>query len=171
MSWVSEDWITKELFVGEFEYPTNQFDDVDRHIERISRNILTKLLGADLYNLFIDEGYTEDTGNIYYKLRVGETITKENGDTFNYDGLTEMMLYFVLSALQERYYINVSGGMVREQFNNADQISPTAIISNANSNYNKGVSDYYEAKAYLYENREVFPSWKFQNLSQKSLIR
>lgn len=171
MTWISENWITRDSFEGVLTYPSNQSDELDKVIELVAKKVLQRLLGHELYNLFIAEGYTAVTTNDYYKLREGTTITSTAGVVWNYDGLGDMLRGFVIAEeLEKTYQIN-KNFVDRVSSSNSELLSITQQKSIAFDYYNKALTKYYEAKDYLYENKETFVTWKFAHLPQKSLIR
>jgi hypothetical protein len=170
MSWISESWLTRDSFRGVYNYPSNQLDGMDDVIEHVVKDMLRMLLGDELYNLFIAEGYTEDSDNIYYKLREGEVINKSDNRVFNYEGLAEMLKLFVISYLRGKIYEDSQNGIMQDTISNGEKASDKNAINFSYKAFNSGVDKYYEAFIYLNEKREDFPTWKFFRLRQKRLI-
>ena len=172
LTWFSQSWITRDLFVGELNFPSHKSDELDYFTESVCKRMLTKLLGSELYNLFVDEGYTEETSNIFYKLREGGTFEKQDGCVWNYEGLTEMMQYFIIAEMTGKgFKWGEDSTAVRRQTNNSENLTPIEHRGVSFDVFNKGVSKYFSAQEYLREKYKDFPTFKTQRIRIKTLIR
>lgn len=169
MSWISTDWITRNDFVGRFNLPQSQFNDIDLTVEEVVEDYLVKLMGAEMYDTFFAQ-FDGTPSADYTALRDGETITNSNGDTFKYKGLKDMCLYFVMAELKGKFYQDSEDGSVITSHSNSNKVSIVQEKQISYNMYNKGVKLYNEARFYLYEKRLTFPAWKYRHITTKHLI-
>jgi len=147
-------------------------EDLNQVIIDVEIEILSKLLGDDLYLLLIadlDGNYAPQTQK--YKDLVNGKEYKRAGYTVNYQGIKRMLRYFVYSEwLKTGRISNVSGGTVIETKDKSESLSRFEIRAEANRAYNKGMTLYLKAYDFLYNNSVDYPTWEYKDIYAKGFI-
>ena len=131
---------------------TDITSDFNLILGQTEKKYLRLLLGDELYLLFVEDctnGVPET--QIYKDLLNGKTY--QIGNTkFIYDGLKDMLKYFVFSEYKLKYFEDTTIGTTSQQKEDSTKLTPFAITEISNKAYNKGISKYTEAYIFMLQN-------------------
>lgn len=136
--------IDSTYFVRDRNLPEQLLADIDDQIEKHQKDVLKMLVGYDEYKLL------EATD----ELIVGGEYDF-GGFTVEYEGVKDMIAYYVYYQIIKESFQNVEGaGVAIAMLENATKVSPTEKLV---SSWNKFVDYYIEAQRYLLQHTSDFP--------------
>ncbi|NIP61646.1 MAG: hypothetical protein GWN01_08565 [Nitrosopumilaceae archaeon] len=169
MSWITDTWISNTDF-DKFRYPASAINNFTEIIELSTEKYLKRLLGIELYSLFNDN-FTNNTNTVRFSsLRDGEIFEKQNGDTWEFEGLKEMCQLFAMYEEKQNPYGFNEIGISYDAGNNEDRVNSVVQKQIANKLYADARTKYWNVKYYLLEKIDIFPEWKFSEIENIKAI-
>jgi hypothetical protein len=145
---------------GEYKIPQNCFDSVQNYIDKYEKLYLTKVLGAELYDLFVadlDSGIPVDP--IYYSLYDSFSVD-ETGCIRIYEGMKEMLKQFCYFHIIRDLGVKKGiGGVGKYQ----DEVASTGYNGfNIVEAYNEAIDNAYAVQWFICENDTDYPTYNGQ---------
>lgn len=156
-------------FVGKYEITLNQYnvDLIDLYIAKYEKHYLLKMLGATLYNLFIDDltGTPEVPVTAIYTT-IFEPFEIDDANWSNQilisNGIKEMLTGFIYYHLTlDNQQIQTSIGVTSP---NAENSTIIAMNSITNSRYNDNVETFQAIQEYIELHLSDYPTYNGQEL-------
>ena len=147
-------------FTGEFKVSKTRFTDLDKYISKYEEHYLVRLLGADLYALFIAD-LTVGTPQTPQAARFKKIYDPFNSiPTFTTlvisEGIKKMLIQFVyFHYIRDSSTFNTVVGTVSSDNENASKVTPNAF--NLIEAYNLAVTTYQSIQCYLVEEEQDYP--------------
>ena len=158
-------------FTGEYNISKNCYDQIDFYIEKYEKKYLLKLLGAELYDLFISDLTVSDPQvpqtqrflDIFNSFNIDESscvVTSE--------GIRKMLTQLIyFHYVRENQVINTAGGTVS---NSVELGLPASFKGNIVQAYNEGVDNSHAIQWYICDNSTDYPEENIQLLENTSGI-
>jgi hypothetical protein len=141
-------------FVGEYKVSQSRFTELELYIAEYEKHYLLRLLGADLYALFIADltAPTPQTPQtLIYQNIFNAFQTDENGYLIISEGIKKMLIQFIyFHYVRDMQHYNTTTGTVTNV--NENSTMPTYNGYNLIEAYNKGVVNYDNIQWYLVQN-------------------
>lgn len=158
-------------FKGEYKLPNTCFNELETFIEVYTKKYLVKLLGADLYALFIADLTTTDPQEPQTArfLSIFNAFDIDQSDcVFSSDGIRKMLVKLIyFHYVREGQLLNTAGGTV----SNAVELGlPAPYKNNLVQAFNEGVADFKVIQWYICENEADYPEENTQYLDYTSGI-
>lgn len=155
--------ITNSDFVGKFELSITQFntDLIDSYIERYEKLYLTKLLGVELYNLFISDLDVNNVPQtaIYETIYNALSIDVDNEVLFSY-GMKDLILGIVYYEYTKDNVIKQTPiGSVKTKNENSEVTSNNQWLTNR---YNESIESFKAIQYYINDNLNDYPTFNGQ---------
>ena len=155
--------ITNSDFVGKFELSITQFntDLIDSYIERYEKLYLSKLLGVELYSLFMSDldVNNEPQTAIYETIYNALSVDVDNEVLFSY-GMKDLILGIV-------YYEYTKDNVIKQT--PIGSVKPTAENSEVTMNnqwltnrYNESIESFKAIQHYILQNKDDYPTFNGQ---------
>jgi len=153
---------------------SNLQDVIDLALEEILRD----LMGDKLYNLY--EADLNGSGNPqtqkYIDLVDGVTYEDCNGHETIYEGLKQMMKYFIFSRYKEEgIYQDVSTGQVRQASDVSEKSEWYNVSNEIKRFHDKGVLLYNQAIKYIYNHQNTYfddvCDWTYKKKRMQSKLK
>ena len=158
---------------GEYCISTNRHDnDLAEYITTYEKHFLLRLLGAELYGLFIAD-LTAPTPQVPQTQRFIDIFDPfeidDNSCLHISEGIKEMLKQFVYFYYnRDKAFYNSASGFVRNDNENATNLNYNAPkLVNV---YNEGINNYKEIQWYICDNDETYPEENTQILGPISGI-
>lgn len=154
--------IIADDFTGKYEVHISQFtaDKLQEYIDRYETSILNKLLGVELYNLFIADIVLPVPSPIYEKIFLPFIEQTDRGDILESKGMKDLltgMIYFYY--VRDQYTQMSTLGAVKNKGENSE--STTFVMSGLNARWNEAVETYNSIQHYVELNKSVdYPTFK-----------
>jgi len=151
-------------FTGKYEVHISQFtaDKLQEYIDRYETSILNKLLGVDLYTLFMADIVLPTPQPIYDKIFLPFIEQTECGEILESKGMKDLltgMIYFYY--VRDQYTQMSTLGAVKNKGENSE--STTYVMSGLNARWNEAVESYRAIQRYIELNKSVdYPTFKGQ---------
>ena len=149
-------------FTGKYEVHISQFtaDKLQEYIDRYETSILNKLLGVELYNLFIANIVSPTPLPIYNKIFLPFIEQTDCGEILESKGMKDLltgMIYFYY--VRDQYTQMSTLGAVKNKGENSE--STTYVMSGLNARWNEAVETYDAIQRYIELNKSVdYPTFK-----------
>lgn len=171
----------KSDFVGDVDLAQANIDsNLTPVIAWEERDILTKLMGAKLYNEAVIDGMTNGSPGTqkFIDLLNGVTYTNTGGFEVNYLGLKKMLLYFIWAEYVKTFMANHrETGLIINNEDNARRPSSIFVEQETRKKRDKGVNLYNEAWAYINDTNDQgttfftdVSNWTYKRESFKSRL-
>tara|TARA_R110001606_G_scaffold91591_3_gene204249 strand:+ start:1640 stop:2140 length:501 start_codon:yes stop_codon:yes gene_type:complete len=163
--------VVKTDFRGEYNISKNCYDQLDFFIEKYENYYLVRLLGAELYTLFIAD-LTVTNPQIPQTSRFLNIFNLFNIDDNNCivisEGIREMLVQLIyFHYVRESQVINTAGGTVS---NSVELGLNASFMGNIVQVYNQGVNNSHSIQWYICDNLNVYPEENIQILQNTSGI-
>lgn len=150
-------------FTGEYNVSKTCYDKLDYYIEKYEAYYLVRLLGAELYALFIADLTVSDP-QVPQTQRFIDIF-----DAFDLDeepcivsseGIRKMLIQFIyFHYVRETQLINTANGTA----SNAMELgTPSPYMNNIVQSYNQGIDNSYSIQWFICDNRDVYPEENIQ---------
>lgn len=163
--------VVKTDFKGEYNISKTCYDQLDFYIEKYERYYLTRLLGAELYDLFISDLTVTDPQapqtarflNIFNEFNIDD-----NSCLYYSEGIREMLVQFIyFHYVRETQTENTAGGTVT----NSVELGVNAKFKgNIVQVYNQAIDNSHSIQWYICENESDYPEENMQELEYTSGI-
>ena len=163
--------VAKTDFVGEYNVSKNCYDQLDTYIEKYEKHYLLKLLGGELYSLFIADLTVTDP----QIPQITRFINLYNAFYDDYEsclviseGMRKMLVQFIyFHYVRESQVINTAGGTVT----NSVELGVNAKFQgNIVQVYNEGVKNSHAIQWYICKNEIIYPEANIQEIDYTSGI-
>lgn len=146
-------------FVGEWIIPSNCFTKLPPYIEKYEEFYLVRLLGADLFDLFIAD-LTGPTPQVPQAQRFIDIFDPFNLDDSNNlrisEGIKQMLVEFIyFHFMRDKQYIKTNTGTVRTEGSISEQLGYNGW--NLVQSYNQGITNYFEIQWFIQDNSSTYP--------------
>jgi len=158
-------------FTGEYNISKNCYDQIDFYIEKYEKKYLLKLLGAELYDLFISDLTVSDPQvpqtqrflDIFNSFNIDESscvVTSE--------GIRKMLTQLIyFHYVRENQVINTAGGTVS---NSVELGLPASFKGNIVQAFNEGVDNSHSIQWFICDKSDIYPEENIQLLENISGI-
>jgi hypothetical protein len=153
-------------FKGEYNISKNCYDQLDTYIEKYEKKYLLKLLGAELYALFIADLTVTDP-QVPQTQRFLDIFNEFSIDENNYcliesEGIRKMLTQLIyFHYVRENQVVNTAGGTV----SNAVELGLNASFKgNIVQAYNEGVENSHSIQWFICDNATIYPEENIQIL-------
>lgn len=166
--------VTSDFSTGEFRIPKDCFSDLQTYIDRYEKFYLVRLLGAELYDLFIADltalpSPQVPQSAIYLAIFNPFQIDDTNDCLRISEGIKEMLIEFVYFHFMRDIGVKKKiGGVYMTQIETGTNIGYNGF--NLVEGYNKGVKNYKEIQWYICEYDTDYPTENMQLLEYTSGI-
>ena len=163
--------VVKTDFIGEYNVSKTCYDQLDTYIEKYEKHYLLKLLGGELYSLFIADLTVNDP-------QIPQTTRFINLYNPFYDdyesclviseGIRKMLVQFIyFHYVRELQFTNSASGTVTNSVELGINAKYQANIVQA---YNEGVKNAQAIQWYICKNEDVYPEENIQEVEYTSGI-
>jgi hypothetical protein len=158
-------------FTGEYNVSKTCYDQIDFYIEKYEKKYLVKLLGAELYSLFIADLTATDPQvpqstrflNIFNSFDIDD-----NSCVVTSEGIRRMLTQLIyFHYVRENQVINTAGGTVS---NSVELGLPASFKGNIVQAYNQGVDNSHAIQWYICDDLTIYPEENIQILENTSGI-
>ena len=158
-------------FKGEYNISKNCYDQIDSYIEKYEKKYLLKLLGAELYALFIADLTVSDP-QVPQTTRFLDVFNAfaidESNCVIESEGIRKMLTQLIyFHYVRENQVINTAGGTVS---NSVELGLPASFKGNIVQSYNEGVNNSHSIQWFICDNSTVYPEENIQLLENTSGI-
>jgi hypothetical protein len=158
-------------FTGKYHIALTKFNDndIDAYIEKYEKKYLMKLLGVELYNLFIDElDLNNPPVNPIYKVIFDPLSFDDGCDIVVSNGMKEMLkgfIYFhwVFDEQQQQTPI----GTTKQSSENSQVLNITGLSV---TRFNEGVETYKAIQRYIELNQSDYIAFNGQYLGYEYIL-
>ena len=158
-------------FKGEYNVSKNCYDQIDTYIEKYEKKYLLKLLGAELYALFIADLTVSDPQipQTTRFLDIFNSFAKDESNCIiESEGIRKMLTQLIyFHYVRENQVINTAGGTVS---NSVELGKPASFKGNIVQSYNEGVNNSHSIQWFICDNSTVYPEENIQLLQNTSGI-
>ena len=160
-------------FTGEYKISTDKFSNLTAYIDKFEKFYLVRLLGADLYDLFIAD-LTVSTPQVPQTSPYTEIYapfhTDDNGCLRISEGMVKMLVQFIyFHYLRDNLNKKTTSGVVQNMNENSTEKGYTGF--NLVQSYNEGVENYQEIEWYICDNEtDDYPTYNGVTLDYTSGI-
>lgn len=159
-------------FKGEFKISSTVYTELTSEIETYEKFYLLRMLGADLYNLFIAD-LTATTPQVPQTARfiaLFDSFDIDDGSCLRTsEGIKQMLVQFVyFHFIRESNYEQTDSGVMRT----VSEVSGILPYNGFNlvESYNKGIDNYNEIQWFILDDPTTYPEENIQLLSFTSGI-
>ena len=153
---------------GEYKIPQNCFDSVQTYLDKYEKLYLTKVLGAELYDLFIADLVSGVPVDPIYVSIFEEFSVDETGCIRIYEGMKEMLMQFCYFHIIRDLGVKKGIGGVGTYKN---EVATTGYDGfNIVESYNEAVDNAYAVQWFICENDADYPTFNGQNFRYSSGI-
>jgi len=151
----------EDFDAGRFLIPSNDFqtDTLQNYLDKYERHYLLRLLGLDLYNLFIADLDVQGVPQNPDYLAFYEAFADEsNGCNCESQGIKEMLkalLYF--HYIRDTYTRATTTGPKRSKGENSENLDKVA--HDITTRYNEGVESFECIQKFISKNRATYPTF------------
>lgn len=153
-------------FVGEYKVSQSRFSELATYITKYEKHYLVRMLGADLYDLFIADltlptPQTPQTAP--YQALFNAFETDDNDRIYISEGIKKMLIMFIyFHYIRDMAHQNTVTGTVT----NVNENSSTPLYNGFNlvEAMNTGVETYNNIQWYIDENSATYPDYNGQCL-------
>ena len=158
-------------FRGEYNVSKTCYDQIDFYIEKYEKKYLVKLLGAELYGLFIADLTVSDP-QVPQTQRFLDIFNVFNVDNSRYvvtsEGIRRMLTQLIyFHYVRENQVINTAGGTVS---NSVELGLPASFKGNIVQAFNEGVDNSHSIQWFICDNSTIYPEENIQVLENISGI-
>jgi hypothetical protein len=158
-------------FRGEYNVAKTAYDQIDFYIEKYEKKYLLKLLGAELYTLFIADLTVTDP-QVPTTQRFTDIFDAFVKDESNYvvesEGIRKMLTQLIyFHYVRENQVINTVGGTVS---NSVELGIPASFKGNIVQAYNEGVDNSHAIQWFICDNSTIYPEENIRLLENTSGI-
>lgn len=163
--------VVKTDFKGEYNVSKTCYDQLSFYIEKYEKYYLLKLLGAELYDLFIADLTVTDP-QVPQTQRFIDVFDAFNIDESNCvvqsEGIRVMLTQFIyFHYVRENQVENTANGTVG---NNTELGTPKPYFGNIVQVYNQAIDNSSTIQWYIYDNNSTYPEENIQILPYMSGI-
>ena len=165
--------LTQADFVsGKYQLHQITADDKDAEIkesiERVQNEILDKLLGVELKDLF-DIEYVDPIPTKWSELIDGVVYDNTNLNIkVRFVGIKEALKAFTYADYLKKETINTDAGQERLMpKSTTKKVNRMELQTLRKQSFNDGVQIYQMARDYMYQNKDNYPNWKYSQISFK----
>jgi len=146
---------------GRFKIPTNEWTgiDLDQYMDKYERHYLIRLLGVELYNLFVADldGNGEPQDPIYQDI-YNSFVYEDNCNKCESEGMKEMLKAFVYFHFVRDIFTRVTTvGVSRSKGENSENLDKVA--ADLTTRYNQGVMSFDCIQKYICNNSATYPTY------------
>lgn len=148
--------ITSDDFVGEYVIPKNCFSELQRYIDKYEDHYLVRLLGAELYNLFIAD-LTNGVPSTQRFLDIFNSFKIDDHNCLRIsEGIKQMLVQFIYFHIVRDLGVKKSIGGVTV-FEN--EVSSQSMYSGFNivESFNEGVDNWLQIQWFICDNDDLYP--------------
>jgi len=158
-------------FTGEYNISKNCYDQIDFYIEKYEKKYLLKLLGAELYDLFISD-LTVTNPQVPQTQRFLDIFNSFNIDesscVVTSEGIRKMLTQLIyFHYVRENQVINTAGGTVS---NSVELGLPASFKGNIVQAFNEGVDNSHSIQWFICDKSDIYPEENIQLLENISGI-
>lgn len=152
-------------FIGQYKLPKDCFDDLIGYIAKYEKVYLIRLLGSDLYDLFIADltGPTPQVPQTARFLDIFNPINEEDsGGTITCsEGILKMLVQLIyFHALRDLQYQNTASGTRITDSQSSDKLGYNGY--NLVEAYNEGIENARMIQLYIRDNDTTYPEENMQ---------
>jgi hypothetical protein len=153
---------------GEYKVPQNCFDSIQSYIDKYEKHYLLRLLGADLYDLFVADLVNGVPVDPIYLAIFNEFRIDETGCIRISEGIKEMLLQFCYFHIIRDLGVKKGiGGVGTYQ----DEVANTGYNGfNIVEAYNEGVDNWLNIQWFICENDADYPEYNGEHIRYASGI-
>lgn len=146
-------------FSGEYTIPQNAFTNLIPFIVKYEKEYLVKILGAELYALFIADLNSNFVPQSPIYLSIFNAISADvNNEIMYSEGIKEMLKQFTYyHYMLENAYQKTQSGVMMAQSENNSNLGYQGF--NLIDFYNKGVENSQVIQRYIFEHSEDYPKF------------
>lgn len=152
-------------FADEYKISTDNFSGIDAYIIQYERHYLLRLLGSDLFDLFIADlsGDPSVPGSARFLDIFNEFHSDENGTLRDSEGMKRMLIQFVyFHYVRDQNFQNSKTGVVRNVNSNSTALPYNGY--NLIESYNQGIRNYDTIQWFIRDNDSDYPEENIQPL-------
>ena len=148
-------------FVGEYKVSQSRFSELTTYIDKYEEYYLVRLLGAELYDLFIADltlVTPQTPQTLPYQNLFSPFNTDDNSTLRISEGIKQMLIEFIyFHYVRDMQYFNTVAGTVANT--NENSTAPTYIGYNLVESFNQGISNYLMIQWYIYTNQTDYATY------------
>jgi len=151
-------------YIGIYSIAQNKYSNLQIWIDTYEKEVLTDLLGCELYDLFIADltGDPEVPVTQRFIDLFDPFCDDDCGIAYRSDGIKKMLIQFVyFYALRDQQRQNTIAGTTKADL----ELSSPAFYHTLVKAYNEGVTNYKVIQWFLCENNDVYPEEESQLLN------
>lgn len=153
---------------GEYKVPQNCFDSIQPYIDKYEKLYLTRVLGAELYDLFIADLVSGVPVTAIYLSLFDEFRTDESGCIRIYEGMKEMLKQYCYYHIIRDIGVKKGIGGVGKYQNEVAEVGYKGF--NIVEAYNEGVDNTNALQWFICENDTDYPTYNGEHFSYQSGI-
>lgn len=157
-------------FVGKYELSKTRFNTtlIDSYIEKYEKQYLMRLLGIELYDLFMTELNTNNPPTTLIYENIYNPISYDYNGLMVSNGMKEMLLGFIYyEYIKDSQIQQTPNGTASASNENAKAVDLNSLIL---SRYNDSVDSYKTIQDYITLNRIDYPTYKGYELRYNYLF-
>ena len=160
--------IPDDFSSGEYKVPQNCFDSIQDYLDKYEKQYLTRVLGADLYDLFIADLVSGVPQTAIYLSLFDEFRIDDDRCIRIYEGMKEMLKQFCYYHIIRDLGVKKGIGGVGK-YNS--EVSDTGYKGfNINEAYNEGVDNVGVLQWFICENDADYPTYNGDYFKYSSSI-
>ena len=163
--------VSKYDFIGEYYVPQTQYDDLDTFIKDYEAMYLLKLLGAELYNLFIsdlDANTIQKPQNQIY-LDIFDPFNKDESKCIvSSKGIRKMLVMFIyFHYIRETQLTNTATGTTK---NRPELAVMASYKNNIIKSFNEANNTAKAIQWFICKNSDIYPNYNGQYFDNLGLL-
>jgi len=153
---------------GEYKVPQNCFDQIQPYIDKYEKHYLLRLLGADLYDLFIADLVSGVPQDAIYLSIFDEFRVDETGCIRISEGMKILLIQFCYFHIIRDLGVKKGIGGVGKY---KDEVATTGYNGfNIAEAYNEGVDNWFNIQWFICENSTDYPDFNGESIRYMSGI-
>ncbi len=153
---------------GEYIVPQNCFDNIQPYIDKYEKHYLLRLLGADLYDLFIADLVSGVPVDPIYLSLFNEFRIDETGCIRISEGIKQMLIQFCYFHIIRDLGVKKGIGGVGKYKNEVSEVGYNGF--NIVEAYNEGVDNWRAIQWFICENDADYPEYNGEFIKYASGI-
>ena len=152
-------------FVGKYQIAKTQYstDKIDEYIDKYEKLYLLKLLGAELYDLFIADFWESEPVDPIYTSIFEPFHLDLNNELIISDGIKEMLKGFIYYwIIKDGIQIQTPSGSVKPRGENGTIVG---LTQDTISRFNNSVDTFRSIQTYICDNSSDYSTFNGQDIS------
>ncbi len=155
-------------FIGEYKVPKTLYSEIDQFIEDYEKSFLQRMLGVELYNLFVADLVDGVPQNQIY-LNIFEPLAYDlNNIVYQSEGIKRMLvelIYYYYTVSVQTYNTDTGTMSTESEVSTKASYKNNIIVA-----YNKAVANAHVIQQYIFDNKEDYPTQNLQKIEYISGI-